>query len=163
MESLLKNCDKLARCQKSVQAKACKDIDELVQLLMELKNKFSIGKYELLRRDIDDTIAKVRDIQARSSEAHKDFYVNIAKYNKLLEKTFKTDLAKISNSQAFAGKDEVLALAIAEHFIRASDFELAERFCKDAGIALPTESVSKFYEMHKLVEEIRNYQLSGAI
>ena len=64
----------------------------------------------------------------------------------------------------FQEKNDIsLGLAIADHFIRNSNFELAQEFCREAGIPLPQESVAQFSEMHKLVEEIRQCKLEGAL
>ncbi|KAJ1918254.1 hypothetical protein H4219_002726 [Mycoemilia scoparia] len=165
MESLSKNCEKLAKGQKNVQNKTLQDFKKLSQLLTTISDKVkSLGDQATCENsDVSDKIAEIKKVQAKLVDSHKDFYTNIAKYNKLIEKTFKTDLIGISDSNALEGKENIINCVIVDHFIRNSDFELAQLFCKETGISLPEEPMSRFTEMHRLVKEIRQRKLTGAL
>ncbi|KAJ2660576.1 hypothetical protein IWW48_002913 [Coemansia sp. RSA 1200] len=111
-------------------------------------------------------LAQVERSQTTSSEQLKELYTNVAKYGKLVDKTFDLDLGAVAESRAFEDKREVLAQTTLLHFLREGDFDTASRFAMEAKLQLPEDTKAQFEEMYGTVAEMRlvpRHELSSAI
>ncbi|KAJ2002452.1 hypothetical protein GGI04_003335, partial [Coemansia thaxteri] len=152
MDSLIRDCDKLAKHQSSAMNKAISAVDACIRSLDEAREK-----YHTSDTCTGNSLVKLSQSQEIVSEQLRELYNNVNKYGKHVEKTFKMDLRVIAESPAFDGKREELAQAIMLHFLRSGDFELARRFSLDSG-AKGEECYStwrQFEAMNDMAEQIR--------
>lgn len=65
--------------------------------------------------------------------------------------------------RAIEGKEKLLNIAIAQHFIRNGQFQIAGIFEKEADAHVPLHIKEQFAEMYQIVEEIKKENLTAAI
>ncbi|KAJ2181065.1 hypothetical protein EV181_005336 [Coemansia sp. RSA 532] len=162
MDSLIRDCNKLAKHQSASTQKALASIDAAI---MQLETARAGLSGNTRTDDISRAKAQVERAQSLVSEQTKELYTNVAKYGKHVEKVFKLDLGVVAESQAFEDKRSVLAQAILLHFLREGDFEAAASFAREAQLELPHETQVQFEEMYRTVSAVRGamHDLTAAL
>ncbi|KAJ2443190.1 hypothetical protein IWW46_002643, partial [Coemansia sp. RSA 2440] len=162
MDSLIRDCNKLAKHQSASTQKALASIDAAI---MQLETARAGLSGNTRTDDISRAKAQVERAQLLVSEQTKELYTNVAKYGKHVEKVFKLDLGVVAESQAFEDKRSVLAQAILLHFLREGDFEAAASFAREAQLELPHETQVQFEEMYRTVSAVRGamHDLTAAL
>ncbi|KAJ2546746.1 hypothetical protein IWW35_004899 [Coemansia sp. RSA 1878] len=162
MDSLIRDCNKLAKHQSASTQKALASIDAAI---MQLETARAGLSGNTRTDDISRAKAQVERAQSLVSEQKKELYTNVAKYGKHVEKVFKLDLGVVAESQAFEDKRSVLAQAILLHFLREGDFEAAASFAREAQLELPHETQVQFEEMYRTVSAVRGamHDLTAAL
>ncbi|KAJ2850923.1 hypothetical protein IWW36_001549 [Coemansia brasiliensis] len=163
MESLVRDCNKLAKHQSASSQKALAAVDTAIKQL-EKARQAQAGS-EGWSISVERAKAQVDKTQMQVAEQIKELYTNVAKYGKHVEKVFKMDLEVVAESPAFEDKREVLAQSILQHFLREGDFETAGSFAHEAKLALPHETQAQFEEMYRTVTAIRSteHDLTAAL
>ncbi|KAJ2368339.1 hypothetical protein IW150_005436 [Coemansia sp. RSA 2607] len=167
MESLIRDCDKLAKHQSSAFHKTLTPIDQALTQLLKAKEG---GSAENLRQALTH-IQKLSsgDASASSSSsapALRELSTNVSKYGKHVEKTFKhplDTLGDVSTGHVFAQKHgEHIGRALVQHFVHSGQFSLATVYASEAQVQYTgggggsgEEEESKFREMFCVAREIQ--------
>ncbi|KAJ1830241.1 hypothetical protein LPJ63_005062, partial [Coemansia sp. RSA 2711] len=153
MDSLVRDCSKLAKHQAASAQKTQAALDAAIEQLEAARRALASGAAH--GSEVQRAKAQVDRMQAQVAEHAKELYTNVAKYGKHVEKVFKMDLGVVADSQAFADKRDVLAQAVLLHFLREGDFEAAAGFAREARLALPQDTQAQFEEMYRTVSAVR--------
>ncbi|KAJ2809380.1 hypothetical protein H4S07_003222 [Coemansia furcata] len=147
MDSLIRDCDKLAKHQTAAMNKAMGAVDAAIRALEQAyTDPSSLGGAQRQCAQTQDTV----------SEQLKELSTNVAKYGKHVERSFKLDLGVVAESRAFEHKRSELGQAIMLHFLRTGDVALARSFSAEDAVGLGEEEWGRFAEMNLLAEQIRS-------
>ncbi|KAJ2843399.1 hypothetical protein J3B02_005279 [Coemansia erecta] len=176
MDTIIRDCEKLAKHQSSSSTKILASIDQAIKALQTACNNIASssnsttnnnGSGSLIPNTEDLVQAKqqVEKAQSVSDEHIKDLYSNVSKYGKHVEKAFKLDLSVVGESRAFEDKRDELGYAILQHFLREGDFLLAAEFSSENSLDLPQETRMRFEQMYRIVTLMRSdaHELGDAI
>ncbi|KAJ1946573.1 hypothetical protein GGF37_001086 [Kickxella alabastrina] len=165
MDSLIRDCDKLAKHQLSSTQKSLNSIDLALQALQTAKQSIQTPSTVVNSESLVKAKSQIDKTQALVSDQLRELYTNVSKYGKHVEKTFKLDLSVVSTSRAFEDKRLELGQAVLQHFLREGDFELARGFAEEAQLEVGEEAVEGFEEMYGILKEIRGegHVLEGAV
>ncbi|KAJ1885039.1 hypothetical protein LPJ66_010321, partial [Kickxella alabastrina] len=165
MDSLIRDCDKLAKHQLSSTQKSLNSIDLALQALQTAKQSIQTPGTVVNSESLVKAKSQIDKTQALVSDQLRELYMNVSKYGKHVEKTFKLDLSVVSTSRAFEDKRSELGQAVLQHFLREGDFELARGFAEEAQLEVGEEAVEGFEEMYGILKEIRGegHVLEGAV
>ncbi|KAJ2389699.1 hypothetical protein GGI05_003423, partial [Coemansia sp. RSA 2603] len=163
MESLIRDCDKLAKHQSSAFHKTLTPIDQaLTQLLKAKEGSGSCA--ENLRQALTH-IQKLSSgdgsaSASSSAPALRELSTNVSKYGKHVEKTFKhplDTLGDVSTGHVFAQKHgEHIGRALVQHFVHSGQFSLATVYASEAKVQYTGEGEEdKFREMFCVAREIQ--------
>jgi hypothetical protein len=111
--------------------------------------------------DKNISLAKVKDDVAKTIDSHKELMSAISKTQKSIDKKFKIDLNSIWNPGCLS--EEILPLAIVNHFIREGHFELAATLQEEAGLMSNDEAKQQFTEMFNIQDKLRVGDLNDAL
>ncbi|KAJ2452545.1 hypothetical protein EV183_002840 [Coemansia sp. RSA 2336] len=163
MDSLVRDCGKLAKHQAASSQKALAAMDAAIKQLERARQTQAAS--EEWSVNIERAKAQVDKTQLQVAEHIKELYTNVAKYGKHVEKAFKMDLQVVAESPAFEDKREILAQSVLQHFLREGDFETAGSFAREAQLLLPHETQAQFEEMYRTVTAIRSgeHDLTAAL
>ncbi|TPX59105.1 hypothetical protein PhCBS80983_g02693 [Powellomyces hirtus] len=97
------------------------------------------------------------------SSQQEEFRRYAMRHDKTLRASFKTDLNNIWDPRAFDGNEDILEKALALHFIREGQFNIAESFLQEGFLELPSGLKDQFAEMYQILEAMRACNLQPAI
>ncbi|KAJ1671287.1 hypothetical protein GGF38_000921 [Coemansia sp. RSA 25] len=123
MDSLVRDCEKLAKHQTAAMNKTLGSVEATILALEKARPSHD-----------DDLAAAQRQCKAAldiAGEQLKELSTNVAKYGKHVERAFKLDLGVVAESRAFDNKRAELGQAITQHFLQSGDFELARSFIRE--------------------------------
>ncbi|KAG2201945.1 hypothetical protein INT47_000484 [Mucor saturninus] len=102
---------------------------------------------------------KAKNLQFQKPQ--KEYQSSLSKLNKELDRKFKQDISVIYHPEAFAGKKDLIARALALHFIRKGQFDLCEEFMNEAHIPIDDELrdmveqlKSEFEQMYNILRQL---------
>ncbi|KAJ2742828.1 hypothetical protein GGI20_004192 [Coemansia sp. BCRC 34301] len=150
MDSLVRDCDKLAKHQSSALGKTLGAVETMIRTLET-------------QRDAEAGTIQCKHLQETVSEQLKELNSNIAKYGKHVERAFKLDLGVVAESRAFENKQTELGHAVLLHFLRTGEFTLARLFAAEANVELPGDVWTQFEAMNVMVRQIREKQLEPSL
>ncbi|KAJ2330825.1 hypothetical protein GGI00_003530, partial [Coemansia sp. RSA 2681] len=109
MDSLVRDCEKLAKHQTAAMNKTLGSVEATILALEKARSSHD-----------DDLAAAQRQCKAAldiAGEQLKELSTNVAKYGKHVERAFKLDLGVVAESRAFDNKRAELGQAITQHFL----------------------------------------------
>ncbi|KAJ1823178.1 hypothetical protein LPJ56_000164 [Coemansia sp. RSA 2599] len=171
MDTLIRDCEKLAKHQNSSSTKTLASIDQAIKALQTARNSIDASSNSNSGTGMPNTEGlvnakqQVEKAQQVSDEHIRELYTNVSKYGKHVEKAFKLDLSVVGESKAFEDKKEELGYAILQHFLREGDFVLAAEFANESRLDLPRETRMRFEQMYGIVSLMRSegHELGAAI
>ncbi|KAF8636596.1 hypothetical protein AX17_003406 [Amanita inopinata Kibby_2008] len=136
-------------------------LESLLLALYEAKSRVVVGNAD---EQTFTQLARLTEAKKREiDERQKEIYSTLSKLGKALEKKFATAVPVYSN--LFSSPDSLASLerAIALHFLRTGQFEIAETFLKESCVDISVEMRSQFVDLHRILKAIRNQDLGPAL
>ncbi|KAJ2723191.1 hypothetical protein GGI07_002826 [Coemansia sp. Benny D115] len=166
MDSLIRDCEKLAKHQHSSSQKALSSITAAINALTAVKAQLSADTQLPANNELLAAARKATEnAQSTASEQLKELYTNVAKYGKHVEKTFKLDLGAVAGSRAFEDKNDELGQAVLLHFLREGEFDVARTFASETGLSAEDSVRERLEAMHEVVSQMTaaEHNLDGAL
>ncbi|RVD86878.1 uncharacterized protein DFL_005131 [Arthrobotrys flagrans] len=162
MDVIEKELDKLTNGGANL-SKSIKDIDKCLEILMAAK--------ATIEKDPRATVPTLQTLESElktgfqaANDNLKGLHAGIGKYGKALDKKFKHNNNE-NTFGALANRQPLINRAIQMHLLREGNFEIADMFAKEAGIAESVPSVLEveFRELFSIQESLRRKELKPAI
>ncbi|TPX31073.1 hypothetical protein SmJEL517_g05498 [Synchytrium microbalum] len=164
MDSASREYEKVLKRQKTCTDTTLEGIESLLEAVKTARNRISQGDPTIVSSCTTAIASKFKSMSSQILESHKELHSSTSKYNKILDKRFKTDLDTIWDyPNAFDDKEAVLNNTLHGHFVREGRFELASVFADEAGVMVSEALQDQFAEMFDIREELRSGRLSKAV
>ncbi|KAJ1652019.1 hypothetical protein IWQ61_007544, partial [Dispira simplex] len=156
MEAIITEAERLAEKQKTNDALVRTLLDQVVDQItaFQAKTRENTASVPSLM-DVVKIQSQLKTLVPKIIEKHKEFYNNISKHGKAIDKAFKVTLGDFSGSKTFESDDKLVVTSIALEFIRQGEFELCDQLLSEAGLEIPPQIQQGFQDMFKYIEFIR--------
>ncbi|CAG8541111.1 7891_t:CDS:2 [Ambispora gerdemannii] len=162
MEPILRENEIVANTQAALAINSVENIDKIINALNESVEHISTSP-ENTSEALSSLSRQIKEISTQTIEEHKEYQAVLSRYGKAIDKKWKHDVTLASNPNAFEGKDKILQMTVALHFICQGKFELGKTFMREAGLEISTELQSQFVKMYEILKAIREYNLEPAL
>ncbi|EPY54143.1 ubiquitin-protein ligase E3 [Schizosaccharomyces cryophilus OY26] len=142
--------------------KCLQKLDELENNLLATKDSCSKDPQNASKQ-IKSSCTKTEQVFDDMKKLEKKFNSSMNKFGKTLDRKFNFNLEDISLHSSFEDKKKELNTALALHFFRQGETEIAHSFCKEAGIEEPPNMVQAFTLLNTILQGIRQHNLELAI
>ncbi|KAJ1657610.1 hypothetical protein IWQ61_003024 [Dispira simplex] len=156
MEAIITEAERLAEKQKTNDALVRTLLNQVVDQItaFQAKTRENTASVPPLM-DVVKIQSQLKTLVPKIIEKHKEFYNNISKHGKAIDKAFKVTLDDFSGSKTFESDDKLVVTSIALEFIRQGEFELCDQLLSEAGLEIPPQIQQGFQDMFKYIEFIR--------
>ncbi|KAJ1962236.1 hypothetical protein IWQ62_003594, partial [Dispira parvispora] len=156
MEAIITEVNRLAKKLQTNDALVLSLLDQVVDQITAFQaNIQEDPKSVPSLMDVVKLQSHLKTLVPKAIEKHKEFYNNISKHGKAIDKAFKVTLGNFSGSKTFESDDKLVVTSIALEFIRQGEFELCDQLLSEAGLDIPSQIKQGFQVMFKYIEFIR--------
>ncbi|WBW72580.1 GID complex ubiquitin-protein ligase E3 subunit Gid2/Rmd5 [Schizosaccharomyces osmophilus] len=157
------NFDEWQRVEETAIGDKClQKLDELETILLATKDA-CIRDPGNVSKQLTGSCTKTEQVFDDMKKMEKRFNSSMNKFGKALDRKFNFNLEDISLHSSFEDKKNELNTALALHFFRQGETEIAHSFCKEAGIEEPPNMVQAFTLLNTILQGIRQHDLQFAI
>jgi len=179
MHSLQKDWDKLGKRQRSAAVKVEAALDDMMAQVRTARDALQQQEQQeqhdaaagsspsaTVSTTLGNASKRLKQATGDIASEHKEVHNLVSKYGKVLDKTFKSEIAGASDPKAFVDKAEHLNVAMAHHFYRQGRFQVAETFVDEANLSTSVVDPAvreRFSEMFTILQHIKNRDLMLAL
>eukprot|EP00123_Amoebidium_parasiticum_P005528 comp16699_c0_seq1/m.14958 comp16699_c0_seq1/g.14958 ORF comp16699_c0_seq1/g.14958 comp16699_c0_seq1/m.14958 type:complete len:396 (-) comp16699_c0_seq1:200-1387(-) len=179
MNGTLDEQERVAKRIRTCKTKTLADLDKAIRTLQEASERLKQdGASQSSPMDVDGEGPKpnrmlqaeltllqkrVKPTLTQLPANHKEGYASISKLGKTIDKLFQTNIERVSNPDAFAGKEDLLNQTVAQHLFRQGRFAIGEVFVKEAHVAMDSDQQEPFRDMYVILEAIKQHDLGPAL
>ncbi|KAJ7097975.1 CTLH/CRA C-terminal to lish motif domain-containing protein [Mycena belliarum] len=136
-------------------------LDSLLNSLHEARNAIHAGP---VSSDLFSQLSQTVEIKKKEvDERQKEIYSSVSRFGKALDKRFPASLP--SYPLLFTSPTSLAALerTVVLHLLRTGQFDTAEIFLQETGLAIPSELRAQFIDLHTILQALRNQDISPAL
>lgn len=165
LASIKEAFERACKKQRVGEGKTLECVERVMQEVLRAVEKLCEGdageeKVKAIVVELQATLTQIGSIHDISA-LQKDVNVGMAKYGKLLDKSFCADIAKACRDVDW--QDQALSHIIASHFYRQGLFDLGDCFVNEALEPAGASLKAPFYEMFQILEGMKTKNLDPAL
>ncbi|KAF3921531.1 hypothetical protein AA313_de0201508 [Arthrobotrys entomopaga] len=160
MDAIEKELDRLTG--KANLSKSIKDIDACLELLMNARSTIETDPSSAAST-LSSLETQIKNGFDKTNDSLKEVYGGLNKYGKALDKKFKP--VNMSDYDVLSSHQPLIDRAIAMHFLREGNFDIADTFISEAKLteSVPPSLETEFRDMYRIREALRMRNLTPAI
>lgn len=161
---MLQEFESLSKRQKVGGETSLVCLDSFIEFANDVKTNIERNPH-IASELLESTRQKLKLMTAQLADNQKEMMSSVTKFIKWTEKQkqFKADAFETWDPDAMNENHKLLDLAIAQHFIREGQFEIAAVFEQEAKVTPSIEMKEQFSEMYHIIQEIKEGNLVPAI